>query len=150
MLTIRHYTDDDLSGVLSAWENATSVAHRFLPEDFLEQERYNIPNVYLPNTDTWVAEDNGTVIGFIALIANEVGAIFVEPDFHGRGIGRALMDKARQLHGDLEVEVFQKNAIGRQFYSSYGFSLLRKLEHEETGNVLMRLKYTSSDDSAKA
>ena len=90
------------------------------------------------------------MIGFIALISNEVGAIFVEPDFHGRGIGRALMDKARALHGDLEVEVFQKNAIGRKFYSSYGFSLLRKLNHEETGNVLMRLKYTNSDDSGTA
>jgi putative acetyltransferase len=37
------------------------------------------PKLYLPNADTWVAETNGAVVGFIALLGNFVGAIFVEP-----------------------------------------------------------------------
>ena len=140
---IRPYRSDDLDSVMSAWENATELAHPFLPEAFLEGERYNIPHVYMPNTDTWVIEVDGFVAGFIALIDNEVGALFLEPAFHGQGLGRALMDKARELHGKLEVEVFRDNAIGRKFYAGYGFTPLRELVHEDTGNTLLRLQYTS-------
>jgi len=137
---IRKYKDSDLNGVLSSWENASELAHPFLSRDFLDSERNNIANVYLPITDTWVSEHNGEVIGFIALLGNEVGAIFVQPKYHGLGIGRALMDKAQKLHGDLEVEVFEANLIGRKFYSSYGFEPLSESIHEETGNKVLRLK----------
>ena len=98
--------------------------------------------MYLPISDTWVAESDGTVVGFISLLGNEVGAIFVEPTSHGRGLGRALMDKAREIHGDLEVEVFKANPIGRNFYSAYGFTLMHEKDHEESGNRLLRLKYS--------
>lgn len=142
MLHIRQYRESDLNAVLSSWENASKIAHPFLTEEFLNRERYNIPNVYLPNADTWVAEMDGVVVGFIALLGNEVGAIFVEPVFQGLGVGRALMDKAQELHGDLEVEVFQANSIGRKFYSSYGFQPMSEKNHQETGQTLLRLKFT--------
>ena len=137
---IRHYKESDLSGVLSSWENASKIAHPFLDEAFMEQERYNVPNMYLPNADTWVAEVDNTVVGFIALIGNEVGAIFVEPNFQGTGLGKSLMDKAKELHGALEVEVFKENHIGRKFYSAYGFKHLEEKTHEQTGNKLLRLR----------
>ena len=138
---VRKYKDEDLKDVISSWENASKLAHSFLSKEFLDKERYNIPNVYLPNADTWVAECKEKVIGFIALIGNEVGAIFVDPKFHSTGVGRSLMNKAQELHGDLKVEVFQDNTIGRKFYSSYSFELISKKIHIETGNILLRLNY---------
>ncbi len=143
MLIIREYRENDLKDVLSCWENASKLAHPFLTSEFLDQERYNIPNVHLPSADTWVAELDRRVIGFISLLGNEVGAIFVEPEFHGVGAGRALMNKAQELHGDLEVEVFQANSIGRRFYSNYGFEPMSEKVHEETGNKVLRLKFTA-------
>ena len=80
MYTIRHYKEADLEGVLSSWENASRIAHPFLPEDFLAQERKNIPALYIPNADIWVLEVENDVVGFIALIGNEVGAIFLQPE----------------------------------------------------------------------
>lgn len=144
MFIIRQYKDSDLNDVISSWSNASKIAHSFLTEEFLELERYNIPNVYLPNADTWVAQKDGKVIGFIALIGNEVGAIFVQPSFHGKGAGLALMNKAQELHGNLEVEVFKDNLIGRKFYSSYGFEFLLEKYHEQTGRQILRLKFTTN------
>ena len=141
---IRKYVESDLDGVLSSWESASKIAHPFLKEDFLETERYNIPNVYLPNTDTWVAEVNGKVVGFIALVGNEVGAIFLDPEFQGIGIGKSLMDKAQEIHGTLEVEVFKANSIGRKFYDFYGFELLAESIHEPTSLSVLRLKFVPS------
>ena len=137
---IRNYQASDVGDVLAVWEAATKVAHPFLNDDFLAQERHNIPNVYLPNAETWIWEMEGRVVGFIALIGNEVGAIFVEPRLHGSGIGRALMDHARDLRSELEVEVFEGNAIGRSFYKRYGFELMHEKVHEQTGFNLLRLR----------
>ena len=111
----------------------------------MAQERKNTAEIYLPKTDTWVMEIDGEVVGFIALMGNEVGAIFVQPEFHGRGAGKALMDKAQELHDDLEVEVFKENSIGRKFYSQYGFELLAEKLHEATGQQLLRLKFTADN-----
>ncbi len=72
---IRHYQDRDLNDLLTAWENASKIAHPFMTNQFFEQERYNIPNLYLPNADTWVAIDGEKVVGFMALIGNEIGGV---------------------------------------------------------------------------
>jgi putative acetyltransferase len=145
--TIRQYKDEDLAEVLASWENASRISHPFLSNEFIEQERYNVPNIYLPNADTWVIEQNGQVIGFIALLGNKVGAVFVQPEFHRTGAGWALMDKAQELHGNLEVEVFEANSIGCSFYTKYGFKYLTKKIHEDTGYTLLRLKYTADEHS---
>lgn len=141
-LTIREYAEPDLPQVMSAWENASKIAHPFLSEAFQAQVRHDIPNLYMPNADTWVADMNGSVIGFIALLGNEVGAIFVEPESQGAGAGKALMDKARGIHGNLELEVFKENPIGRKFYAKYGFKLLEEKTFELTGDAVLRLKFS--------
>jgi putative acetyltransferase len=136
---IREYQTSDEAELLQTWEAASAVAHSFLSEAFLEQERHNIPNVYLPHAETWVWDDNGQVVAFLALIGNEVGAIFVAPQVQRRGIGQALMDFARERREQLELDVFEANAIGRAFYEKYGFEELSASVHEATGQRLLRL-----------
>ncbi len=142
-LQIRKYHNGDLSDLLSCWEKASMVGHPFVTQDFLDSERSNIPNKYLPSGDTWVAQEQSAVVGFTILHGNEVGALFVDPIFHGSGIGYALMNKAREIHSDLQVEVFEKNIIGCAFYYRYGFVLVSKYNHKETGMDILRLNYAS-------
>ena len=147
MVELRQYQHSDLEQVLSAWDNASKVGHHFLQQDFIAQERKNIPAIYLPNADTWVVEIEKQVVGFIAIHGTEVGALFLQPEYHGRKLGKLMMDKAQQLHGDLQVEVFEKNATGRAFYQQYGFSLLERKMHDETGEILLRLNFLASESS---
>ena len=142
-MLIRKYRDSDLDALLSSWEKASRLAHPFLTDEYFQQERKNIPEIHLPNAETWVVETSNEVVGFIALIGNEVGAIFVHPGMQGKGAGKALMDKAQELHENLEVEVFSKNSIGRRFYSKYGFVLIEEKYHENTGHKMLRLKFTA-------
>ncbi|MFK7829549.1 MAG: GNAT family N-acetyltransferase [Congregibacter sp.] len=142
-MQIRQYKESDLEPVLESWERATRLAHPFMSDDFIVQERVNTIEIYLPNTDTWVAEIDGEVKEFVALMGDEVGAIFLQPDCHRMGIGKMLLDKAQELRGDLEVEVFKANTIGRSFYKNYGFEHLEEKLHEPTGQQLLRLKFTT-------
>lgn len=138
---IREYRDTDIDQLLEVWLKATRVAHPFLSEEFVETEREKIRTTHMPMADTWVWEEDSRVAGFIALLGSEVGAIFVLPDLHGRGIGRALMDHARDLHGTLELDVFESNPIGRAFYERYGFEVVGELTHEATGERCLRMRY---------
>lgn len=137
---IRRYHADDCGAVIDVWARASAVAHPFLRPEFLEQERQNIRELYMPNAETWVWESDGQVVGYVALLGKEIGGLFVDPDFHRGGIGRGLVEWARDLHGDLEVEVFEKNVIGRAFYDRLGFQFLRRSTHRETGFDLLRLR----------
>ena len=143
-MKIRKYEETDLAGVLSCWERASMVGHPFVSQDFLNSEKDNIPKKYLPNGETWVAQKQRAVVGFTILHGNEVGALFVDPKFHGEGVGYALMNKARETTGNLLVEVFKANSVGCNFYFRYGFTLVSEYHHKQTDMVMLRLKFDLS------
>lgn len=137
---IREYKPEDKQQTMNVWYNASIIAHHFLDEAFFEQERKNLSEGNFAKVETWVYEQDRKVVGFIAMIENEVGGLFVEPDFQGRGIGRQLMDHVRQSREFLELEVFKDNAIGRQFYDRYGFKLVKEQTNQETGQPALWLR----------
>jgi len=116
------------------------LAHPLPSQDFLERERFEISNVHLPKAEAWVCEADGRVVGFMSLLGNEIGALFVDPEFHRSGIGQALVDRARTLRGEVEVEVFERNLPGRAFYAGLGFEVLQRKAHEPTGLEVLRLR----------
>jgi ribosomal protein S18 acetylase RimI-like enzyme len=69
---------------------------------------------------------NGDPAGEVDHSAGEVLAIYVDPDHHGRGAGRALMDAAvadlqRALISEVRLWVLEENSPARRFYERYGF-----------------------------
>ncbi|MDN5202087.1 N-acetyltransferase [Fulvivirgaceae bacterium BMA10] len=140
---IRKYKETDIEALLDVWYKATVVAHPFLGNAFLQKEKKKIREVYIPITETWVFQNEDGLDGFISMMGNEVGAIFVRPEKHGQGIGRKLMDFVHQFHKTLEVEVFKDNKIGRTFYDKYGFKIIKESIHEETQQDLLRMRLDS-------
>lgn len=144
-ILIRKYKDSDINEILSVWDKASRLAHPFLSEKFSQNERNNIINNYLPNTESLVAEKEDHIIGFISMLGSEIGGLFVDPDYHGLGTGTALVDKVRAIHDKLIVEVFKDNTIGRKFYSKYGFKYVNEALHNESGKIMYTLQYTKVD-----
>lgn len=138
---IRPYKPEDTDPLIDVWYAASLVAHPFLSAEVMAQEKLNIRNNYLPKIETWILEEDSRLCGFLSLIENEVGAIFVHPAHQGKGFGKALMDKAVALRGSLFLDVFKENSIGRAFYDRYGFRTAREHIHEQTGNALLQMEF---------
>jgi len=136
---IRKYQTEDTDVLVLIWGKANALAHSFLLDDFVAQVAEDMRNIYLPNAETWVLEEGEKPIGFIALIGDEIGGLFLEPTLHGRGFGKALVDHAVALHGPLRVEVFERNVIGRHFYDRYGFVENARYIHEDSGEVTIKM-----------
>jgi ribosomal protein S18 acetylase RimI-like enzyme len=120
-MTIRPYRKDDLAACLAIWRRASEVAHSFLGEDALSEDEALVRDHYIPAAEILVATDDRHVVGFIALLDGFIGGLFVDPEHHGAGVGRALVAAAQPHEGALEVEVYEANVKARAFYDRLGF-----------------------------
>lgn len=85
---------------------------------------------WIPVGQTWVAEIEGKIAGYMRLEGTEFDALYVLPRWHGHGVGAALLDLAKaQSPDELWLWVFQKNHQARRFYERHGFTL----DHETDG-----------------
>lgn len=137
---IRKHTPDDAATILDIWYQASAVAHPFLDDTFVEYVKTAMRDMYIPNSETWVYEENNSILGFISMMDNEIGGLFVLPNNQGKGIGTQLVNFIQPHHDSLEVEVFDENSIGRGFYDKYGFKEINKYFHSESNQAVLRLK----------
>lgn len=143
---IREYKESDVDAVVAAWRAANALAHPFLSNDFLDKEEGNVRNVYPKFAEIWVQEIDSKVVGFIAMIESEIGGLFLDPKYHGKGLGREMVDYIVAQKGALTVEVFKDNKIGRAFYNGYGFKKTGEYLHEYSGQMTIKMAFESAGD----
>lgn len=108
-----------LSGI---WLDASLEAHSFLGAQRLLEQRCLIEERYLPMAETWVACRHAEPVGFISLLDDFVGGLFVAPNQQGLGIGRKLIAHALDQKGKLSLEVYVQNQQAVRFYTALGFT----------------------------
>ena len=97
----------------------------------------------------YVAEVEGKVVGF----ANyskvrddgkvELAAIYLYPEFQGKGIGTALLQQAvKDLEGikEIYINVEKENKIGMNFYEAKGFEIVKESDEEFNGHILKQVR----------
>ncbi|PRX11769.1 UNVERIFIED_ORG: putative acetyltransferase [Martelella mediterranea] len=132
-IVIRPFEADDNRRLTEIWYAASRLSHPFLPEDLLVRQRQEIAEKYLPQTETWVAVDDNGPIGFIGLMDQFIGGLFVAPESQGAGIGSMLLDHAFALKGKLALEVYAANHRAVAFYRRHGFCGVRRRETDDNG-----------------
>lgn len=101
---------------------------------------------------TWIATLDTQVIGFCTALkeekANRVVAIYVLPQYHGKGMGKSLIQPALKWLGTkkpIEVEVASYNEQAIQFYSKYGFKKNGKVGNSSGIPTIFLTKDPSKD-----
>jgi GNAT superfamily N-acetyltransferase len=74
--------------------------------------------------DIWVAERGGCVLGFVAAKQDCILWLYVDPDHHRNGIGRALFRIARDNCGpDAYLDMLGGNEVALGLYLAEGFGI---------------------------
>ncbi len=133
---IRRYIPADRDATLAIWLEASRVGHGFLGEAELQKQKALVRDHYLDASETWLALDGDTPLGFIGLLDAFIGGLFVAPTAHGRGIGRQLVEHAATLKGALEVEVYAANREALGFYARCGFVESGRRPRDDEGRAL--------------
>ncbi|MDK2351050.1 GNAT family N-acetyltransferase [Pseudomonas paraeruginosa] len=135
-LQFRCYTPADRDATLAIWLEASRIGHGFLGEAELQKQKALVRDHYLDASETWLALDGETPLGFIGLLDAFIGGLFVAPAAHGRGIGRQLLEHAAALKGALEVEVYAANREALGFYGHCGFVETGRRKEDDEGRPL--------------
>jgi putative acetyltransferase len=137
---IRRARDDEVEPLTRLFIRARNQMD-YLPE-VPDEAAVAIAKRIREHEEIWLAEDDGRLLGFLGIEhSTNLGApvlekLYVEPTEQNRGVGSALLEKAKELRPDeLYLWVFQKNPA-RRLYERRGFELVEltdgsaNMEHE--------------------
>ncbi len=128
-VVVRPLREEEIDAVIRLWHASKRVAYPYLP---LEQSRTLAEDArffrdrILPRSSVWVAEEDGTLLGFMALEGSYVDRLYIHPDRQRRGVGTALMEKAKELSpSGLQLHTHVKNTQACAFYEQHGFRAVK-------------------------
>jgi ribosomal protein S18 acetylase RimI-like enzyme len=122
-ITIRQASAADAAAVADVYLASFKTTYDFPLAHTDDQVRAWIRDRVVPAGGTWVAlEADGAVVGMMDVGAGDLSQLYVRPDRLGEGIGRRLLEIAKERSPDgLTLYTFQVNHRARRFYERHGF-----------------------------
>jgi putative acetyltransferase len=134
-MRIRRANPTDRDVLVDIWLRSVRATHTFLSEADIQS--------LLPATRDYLTSDepelrvlcsgSGTIMGFMGMAGSEIEALWLAPEFHGRGGGRQMIQHAQELRGELTVDVNEQNPAARRFYEACGFVVEGRSELDDAG-----------------
>ena len=134
-MNIRRSVPTDREALVDIWLRSVQATHSFLTEQDI-QSLLPPTRDYLTSDEPelWVLCSNTEeIMGFMGLSEGKIDALFLAPEFQGRGGGRQLVQHAQHLQGNLTVDVNEQNPAARRFYEACGFIVEGRSELDDAG-----------------
>ena len=129
---IRKLRKADIDSVAEIWLDANREAHAFIPASYWERNFASVKEM-LPQAEVYVYETDQGIQGFLGLNGEYIEGIFVSVGAQSRGIGKCLLDCAKDRKPALRLNVYQKNDIGRFILPTRRFQIQRSGLDAATG-----------------
>lgn len=88
--------------------------------------------------DMYVYEENNKVLGVMGKLDNEIKTAYVNPRYHGKGIGKKLylyLEKLIKKKGFVTIFVLS-SLPAKGFYEKCGFKLIKKFTNNHDGLMI--------------
>jgi len=141
-MKLRPAVPDDADRLADIHATSRAAAMPWLPViHTAAEDRWFYRHIVIPDHDVEVCEDNGQIIGFIAITDKWLHHLYIDPARAGQGIGSSLLHSAMARRKELRLWVFQRNERARTFYAKNGFLELELTDgdanEEKMPDVLM-------------
>ena len=131
---IRQYNEGDIDTIIQIWLDTNIQAHYFISTDYW-RANYDMVREILPHAEIYVYEDDCTkqIDGFIGLKDDYIEGIFVKETMQSKGIGKQLLNHAKEVKYTLKLSVYQKNEKAIKFYLREKFNVQSENVDANTG-----------------
>ncbi len=144
-MLIRRCVAEDMPQLLEIWLQATLHAHDYLPAAVWWPRQEALHQRLQASADIWVVarseteRDEGAsgkgpvalpshagVVGFMAIHADELLALYMLPECQHQGMGSLLLKLGQQYHDFLSLTVCIPNGDAIAFYQRHGFRIIKE------------------------
>ncbi len=129
---IRELQRNDINKVADIWLDTNIKAHNFIPAQYWKSNFKSVKEA-LSQAEVYVYACDTEIQGFIGLNDEYVEGIFVSGEMQSQGIGKILLNYAKDKKSKLLLNVYQKNARAISFYQREGFETQHSGLDEATG-----------------
>ena len=118
---------------MQIWLDTNIKAHSFISQNYWIENYENVKNI-LPQAVIYVYEDDNTnqIDGFLGLTNDYIEGLFVREAIQSKGIGKQLLNYAKEIKSSLRLSVYQKNARAISFYKREQFVICSENNDERT------------------
>jgi len=146
----RQAVEKDFDAIAHVWREGARSALGPAPEPpSVDELRARIDGELASGWVLTVAVRSGSVVGFLALKPglHVLDQLFVLPSDHGRGIGTALLDRAkREMPGGFRLRTAAANEKARRFYVRSGLSFIEEGIHPKNGTAVCHYGWSVAKD----
>ena len=130
---IRQFQMSDTEQVMQIWLQGNEDAHPFIPGKYW-RSHFSAVQEQIKQAEVSVYEAEGKIQGYIA-------GIFVSRSYRCHGIGRQLLEYAKQTHSTLSLDVYEKNTQAVDFYLREKFVIVSRQTDEDTGETEFTMSF---------
>ena len=95
----------------------------------------------LLDAEIYVYEHESKIVGFVGLQDNYLAGIFVDKSMRSKGIGKQLLDYAKELREELLLTVYHENESAVKFYKREGLTTISQEMDEVTNKLELLMQY---------
>ena len=122
---LRRAALQDMPAVARLNRHVREICLPYLPDLHTPEEDLAFFREHVFSTsEMWLAQAGERLIGFAGARLDWLDHLYVDPVWHGRGVGQALLAAVREDRPELNLWTFQENAQARRFYERQGFRLV--------------------------
>lgn len=131
---ISELSNIELNTLIDLWLNVNIETHTYINKDYWKSKQDFVKRE-LPKADIFVYYNKNEIIAFLGLVDNYIAGIFIEKQFRGFGIGKQLLDIAKENRETLTLSVYKKNVNAIGFYSVQKFNKVKEELDTNTSEI---------------
>ncbi|NDO45920.1 GNAT family N-acetyltransferase [Clostridium sp. MD294] len=131
MLIKKEFVYEHLEELAKIWLETNIQAHHFIVEQYW-QSNIELVKKALPDAMIF-CQGEKDIKGFLGVSDGFIHGLFVKKEFQRMGIGKALIEEAKQYFDTLSLCVYTKNSNAVAFYQNMGFEIQKQSVQKETG-----------------
>ena len=117
----------------------------YLPVVHTPEEDVAFFAAVLDQETVWIAVEDQRIVGFCSFRGEWLNHLYVATQYHGFGIGTALLAKAQEASAVLQLWTFQQNQLARRFYERRGFKNVEETDGSTNEERVSDARYIWKD-----
>lgn len=123
IIMIRKMIKSDINDVAEIWLDTNLKAHNFISPCYWLENFEKVKNMF-SEAEIYVHESDSKINGFIGLNDDYIEGVFVRSEKRSNGIGKQLLEKAKEGRTHLNLNVYKQNERAVRFYLREGFNVI--------------------------